>query len=103
MLLIETLRAGVAVAVFAIGAPAQSDNYTSIDVVAEKATQLGYHASITKDCSPAPPPQVHVLTAPKFGVLTIRRAVLTTGQANACPNVKSPAYVVFYQSRPAYV
>jgi hypothetical protein len=102
MLMFEMLRGGLAAIILTAGAAEQSDNYTSVDVVSEKPMQIGYHASINKDCTPAPPPQIHVLTPPKFGTLSVRRAVLTTGPANACPNVKSPAFAIYYQSRAAY-
>jgi hypothetical protein len=102
MPMIEVFRGALAAVILAAGAPVPSDNYTSIDVVSEKQTRLGYHASIKKDCAPAPLPQVRVLTPPKFGTLSVRHAILTTGPTHACPNVKTEAYVIYYQSRPGY-
>jgi hypothetical protein len=100
MLTTEIWRNALAGIVLAAGSQAQSENYTSIDVVTEKSTQIGYHASIKKDCTAGPVPEIHVITAPKSGTLSVRRALLTTGTSNACPNTKTGAYVLFYQSRP---
>jgi hypothetical protein len=102
MLMFEILRGGLAAIILTAGAAEQSDNYTSIDVLSEKPMQIGYHASISKECMPAAPPQIHVIAAPKFGTLSVRRAILTTGPTHACPNLKSPAFAIFYQSRAAY-
>ena len=57
---------------------AQDANYTSVDATSDKPVQLGYHASAHKNCTPAPLPTIRVIEAPKSGMLTVRRAVLTT-------------------------
>jgi hypothetical protein len=81
---------------------AQTTNYTSIEVTAGKPVQLSYHASAGKNCTPAPPPTVHVTQAPKAGALVVRKAVLTTDKVAGCPKLKTPVQVVFYEARADY-
>jgi hypothetical protein len=40
-----------------------------------------------------------VLEAPKLGLLTVRKGVLTTDKVAGCPGLKIPAEVVFYRAR----
>jgi hypothetical protein len=44
------------------------------------ALQLTYHASAHKNCTPAPLATFDVLQPPKLGILTVRRALLTTNK-----------------------
>jgi hypothetical protein len=81
---------------------AQSANYTSVDTVAGVAARIGYYASATKDCAPAPLPTIRVIKPPKHGLLSIRAGAVTTNQVANCPNLKTPAQVVFYQGNPEY-
>ena len=39
---------------------------------------------------------------PKSGVLTVRKAILTTDKVVGCGPMKTPAQVVFYQARAGY-
>ena len=66
----------------ASAALAQATNYTSVEATAGKPVQLTYHASAHKSsCTPAPLPTVRGSPPPpKAGVLTIRKALLTTGK-----------------------
>ena len=86
----------------ALGQPAPTSNYTSIDATSGKPVQLSYHASAHKNCAPAPLPTIHVTQPPKSGVLTVRRAILSTDKVAGCPHIKVPAQVVFYQAHPSY-
>jgi hypothetical protein len=79
-----------------------TSNYTSVETTSDKPVQLSYHATARKNCTPAPLPTVRVIEPPKSGMLTVRRAVLTTDKVAGCPQVKVPAQVVFYRSRPGY-
>jgi hypothetical protein len=85
------------------GAPAQpapSSNYTSVEATSARPVQIGYHASVHKNtCTPAPIPTIRVVEAPKSGILTVRKAELTTDKIAGCPKLKTPAQVVFYQAR----
>ncbi len=83
----------------AIGQPAPSMNYTSFEATPDKPVQLGYYAAAGKDCAPAPVPTIRVSEPPKSGVLTVRVGQLTTSAIAACPGLKLPAQVVFYQAR----
>ena len=76
-----------------------STNYTSVEATSEKPAQLSYHASVQKDCSPAPLPTVRVIAAPKAGILTVRAGQLTTSKVVRCGRVKTPVQLVFYQAR----
>jgi len=86
----------------ATGALAQDANYTSFDATSDKPVQLGYYASAHKDCTPGRLPTIRVIEAPKSGVLTVRKAVLTTNNVTGCPGLKTPAQVVFYLAHVGY-
>ena len=81
---------------------AQDTNYTSVESTSDKPVQLGYHASAHKNCTPGALPTIRVIEAPKSGMLTVRRAVLTTERVAGCPGLKTPAQVVLYLARPGY-
>lgn len=84
----------------ASAALAQTANYTSVEATAGKPLQLSYHASAHKnDCTPAPLATFDVLDAPKLGILTVRKATLTTNKIAGCPVLKVPARVMFYRAR----
>ena len=84
----------------ASAALAQATNYTSVEATAGKPVQLTYHASAHKNCTPAPLATFDVLQAPKLGLLTVRKGLLTTDKVAGCPGLKIPAEVVFYRPRP---
>jgi hypothetical protein len=81
---------------------AQAINYTSVEATPGKPVQLTYHASAHKNCTPAPLPTVRVTQPPKGGVLTIRKAMLTTDKVAGCERLKVPAAVMFYQANENY-
>ncbi|MGD1212854.1 MAG: hypothetical protein ABR973_16055 [Candidatus Acidiferrales bacterium] len=96
----STLLLSCAIAgLVASAALAQAVNYTSVEATAGKLLQLTYHASAQKNCTPAPLATFDVLQAPKLGVLTVRKAMLTTNKVAGCPRLKIPAEVVFYRGR----
>ena len=65
--------------------------------------QLTYHADAHKStCTPAPIPTFRVIEPPKNGVLSVRKAVLSTDKVPGCPGLKTPALVVFYQGKEGY-
>ena len=81
----------------ATAALAQAANYKSVQAVPDKPVELSYHASAHKNtCTPAALPTVRVIEAPQAGILTVRQAELTTNKFPGCPNLKTPAQVVFY-------
>ena len=88
-----------AVSTAAVAQPAPSMNYTSFEATADKPVQLGYYAAARKDCTPAPLPVIRVREPPKSGIFTIRAGELTTSAIAACPRLKVPVQVVFYQAR----
>jgi len=92
----------VAISLLPTTAPAQTANYTTVEATSEKPVQLSYHGSAHKNCTPAPLPTVRVMEPPKSGMLTVRRATLTTNKVAGCPAMKTPAQVVFYQARASY-
>ena len=84
----------------ALAQPAPTNNYTSIEASPDNPVQIGYYASAHKsNCTPAPLPTIRVIEAPKSGLLTVRRALLTTDKIAGCPGLKIPAQVVLYQAR----
>jgi len=92
------LSCGIA-GLVASAAFAQAANYTSVEATAGKPVQLTYHASAHKNCTPAPLSTFDVLQAPKLGLLTVRKGLLTTDKVAGCPGLKIPAEVVFYRAR----
>jgi len=88
----------VAASLTATATRAQDANYTSFDATSDKPVQLSYH----KNCTPAPQPTIRVIEAPKSGTLTVRSGELKTDKVAGCPNLKTPAQVVFYQARVGY-
>jgi len=83
---------------------AQAANYTSVEATSAKPVQLSYHASAHKsNCTPAALPTIRVTEAPKWGMLTVKRALLTTDKVAGCPAMKVPAQVVYYQARAGYL
>jgi hypothetical protein len=91
----------VIIGLAASAALAQAVNYTSVDAVAGKSRQLSYHASAHKNsCTPAPLGTFDVVQAPKLGLLTVRKGVLTTDKIAGCPHLKIPAEVAFYRGNP---
>ena len=81
---------------------AQSVNYKNVDVTAGAITQLDYYATGKKDCTSAPPPTIKIVTAPKHGLLTLRRGMMTTNKIQSCPNLQTPANVIFYTGSAGY-
>jgi hypothetical protein len=82
---------------------AQDTNYASVAATPDVPVRLSYHASAHKsNCSPGALPTVHVIEAPKSGMLIVRQAVLTTNKIEGCPDLKIPAQVVFYTPNTDY-
>jgi hypothetical protein len=75
-----------------------SDHYAKKEATSGRIAQLNIHASATKDCKPAPLPNVRLIDRPANGTLIVRRGLLTTNRIPACPNLKIPAQVVLYTS-----
>jgi hypothetical protein len=80
-----------------------ADNYSSMEAISGKTLQLTYHASVTKDCNPAPLPTIRLIDRPRSGTFTVRRATLTAAQIANCQNLNIPVQAVFYTSRAGYV
>jgi hypothetical protein len=97
------LVTGVTTSLVTVAALAQSANYTSVETTTGKALQLAYYASVHKDCTPGRLPTVRVIEPPTSGMLTVKVAELSTTRVAGCPALKTPARVVFYQSRAGYV
>jgi hypothetical protein len=75
----------------------------NVEAIPDKPVQLSYHASAHKsNCSAGALPTIRVLAAPTSGTLTVRKAVLTTSKIPGCPNLKTPAQVVFYVADTGY-
>jgi hypothetical protein len=96
------LVAFAAAGLLATAALGQAANYTSVETISATPVQLSYHATAHKNCTPAALPTVRVIEPPKSGMLTVRKAVLTTDKVAGCPAMKTPAQVVLYQARVGY-
>jgi hypothetical protein len=97
---IVAIHAAAAVPAAAFAQAGASTNYTSFDATSAKPVQIGYYGSAHKDCTAATPPTIRVVEAPRSGLFTVRRGVLTTNNLPNCPGLKVPAEVAFYQARP---
>ena len=90
----------ISTSIAALAQPAPTSNYTSVEAISDKPVQLSYHASAhAANCTAAALPTVRVTQPPKSGILTVRKAILTTDKVAGCPPIKTPAQVVFYQAR----
>ena len=84
--------------------PARSaENYSTVEAVSGKTLQLNSHASVTRECNPAPLPKVRLINRPKAGTFTVRLATLTSAQIAGCQNLTLPVHATFYTSRAGYV
>ena len=79
---------------------AADERLRKIEIAPGAAVRLNIHASATRDCKPAGLPEVKLIDPPSAGMVRVRRALLTTSQVEGCPNLRVPAQVVFYVSRP---
>jgi hypothetical protein len=78
------------------------DALRNIEVAPGGSVRLNVHLTTTRDCKPAALPEVRLIDPPSGGTMQVRRALLTTGQVQGCPNLRVPAEVVFYVSRSDY-
>jgi len=95
--------AAVVVAALVVGARAgevAATHYAGFAVKAGATVRVGVLATRTRSCAPAPAPGIEVKETPKLGSLTVRPGAMTMGPAAACPNLKTPALIVFYRARP---
>ncbi len=78
--------------------------YRSVRALTNKELQLAlFGRANTKECKPLPVPQIHVITPPEHGSLTVRTTTVTTNQSPNCPNLSLPAQVLLYKSESNYV
>ena len=82
---------------------AQSTNYSQVQAASGVAVQINFHASAHKNCTPSPPPTIRPLEVPKSGTLVVRKGEATINSIAGCQPFKTPAEIVFYQSKPSYV
>jgi hypothetical protein len=87
----------------AVESTPSAENYSSIEVVSGRTLHLNNHASVSRDCSPAPLPTIRVIDRPKSGTFTVRRGTLSGAQVANCQNLNILAQGVFYTSRPGFV
>jgi hypothetical protein len=96
-------RACLTLALLAVVAPgpaaAQSSNYRSMDVAKGKAERVAVITALKKDCTVGQIGGVRVVTVPKNGNLQLKKGKLKTPASFRCPNVETPAEVVFYQPK----
>ena len=77
--------------------------YQSVRALTGKELRVGVFARVSsKDCKPVQIPEIQVTVPPKNGALTIRVLTVTTNRYPNCPNLKTPAQVLFYQSGADY-
>jgi hypothetical protein len=74
----------------------EAESYSSIEAVSGKTLHLNNHASVNKDCSPAPLPTIRLIERPKSGTFTVRRGTLSGVQVANCQNLNisvQPGYI----------
>jgi hypothetical protein len=86
-----------------LSAAAQDSVHRSAKAVAGQSVQLSVHWNLNKDCSPATPPEVRVITPPQHGSLAIRIGQLKAERVRNCSGIVAPARVVLYQSEASYI
>jgi hypothetical protein len=97
------LFAFAAASVWVCASLAQDANYARVIATPDVPVRLSYHASAHKsNCSPGALPTVRVIEAPRSGMLIVRQAMLTTNKIEGCPDLKTPAQVVFYTASTGY-
>jgi hypothetical protein len=78
--------------------------YRSVRVLSDKEIQIAAFARAnTNECKPLPLPQIHVISSPEHGSLTVRSAFVTTKADQKCPGLRIPAQVLLYKSISSYV
>lgn len=81
---------------------AQDAVHRSAAVASDQQIRLSYHFNVDRDCSPALPPEVRVLTPLQQGQLAIRSGNVKVPNIQSCRNIEAPARVVFYQSNAGF-
>jgi hypothetical protein len=84
------------------GIRAQDSTYRSIRAMSGQSVRLSVHFTLKQDCSAQPPPDIPIVTPPANGTLAVRVGTARAPQAGQCPNIETPARVVFYQSHQGY-
>jgi hypothetical protein len=102
---INRRAAFAAIVAAALGGGARADevaaiHYAGVAVKAGDFVRVGVLASRTRTCAPAPAPGIVVKMTPKLGSLTVRPGAMTMAPTAACPNLRTPALIVFYRARP---
>lgn len=83
-------------------AQAQTNNYRTVTVAADRPSRIAAHAEFKKDCSDATAPNIQVTTPPRNGVLTVAPGKLKVGAIKPCPLLSAPVQQIIYRPRPNF-
>jgi hypothetical protein len=76
----------------------QSEVRTTLPAISGVTTRLSHHATLRRDCTPGPLPELKVIDPPKNGTLLVRLMRLKGAPDSNCPGIELPAQVIFYRS-----
>lgn len=96
------LAAGLLIGLASAPAMAQ-DTATRTETAAPgKSVRILIASNLKDDCKPGSMPEIRISTSPKNGSLITKTGSVTTPASHKCPNKKTAATGVFYQSKDGF-
>ncbi|MCJ2132054.1 4-aminobutyrate aminotransferase [Methylobacterium sp. E-045] len=96
------LAAGLFLAIASAPVLAQ-DTATRTETAAPgKSVRILIASNLKDDCKPGSMPEIRISTSPKNGSLITKTGSVTTPASHKCPNKKTAATGVFYQSKDGF-
>ena len=94
-----SLAAGLFLALASVPAIAQDTATRSETAAPGKSVRILIASNLKDDCKPGSMPEIRISTSPKNGSLITKTGSVTTPSSHKCPNKKTAATGVFYQSK----
>ncbi|MCC0805238.1 4-aminobutyrate aminotransferase [Methylobacterium sp. W2] len=96
------LAASLLIGLASVPAMAQ-DTATRTETAAPgKSVRILIASNLKDDCKPGSMPEIRISTSPKNGSLITKTGSVTTPASHKCPNKKTAATGVFYQSKDGF-
>ncbi|WP_019904960.1 hypothetical protein [Methylobacterium sp. 77] len=96
------LAAGLILGLAGVPALAQETANRSETAAPGKSVRILIASNLKDDCKPGSMPEIRISTSPKNGSLITKTGSVTTPASHKCPNKKTAATGVFYQSKDGY-
>ncbi|MHC2001071.1 4-aminobutyrate aminotransferase [Methylobacterium sp. CM6241] len=96
------LAAGLFLALASVPAMAQDTATRSETAAPGKSVRILIASNLKDDCKPGSMPEIRISTSPKNGSLITKTGSVTTPSSHKCPNKKTAATGVFYQSKDGF-